>query len=306
MLDLLRLFVQVVEEQSFTIVARRLGISQPAVSNQMRALEEKLGVELLYRKGKSFSLTSQGEAVFRYAQRILDEWSGLLQEIGEQSAEISGMVHLGASHIPGEYLLPSALADFQKANPLVKFKITIGDSLEMAEKLLIQEVDFALVGSAFDSEKISSAYWLKDSLKLVLAEGHPLNWQEEIRVEDLKAYSMVLRESGSGHRRALEEALENRGCRVEEFPVGMEVGSTEAAKNAVRSGLGYSFLSQSALQNEHKYGLVIRDVVDFSVNRGFYLLTRRHKPLSSAAAACYSYLVGVGQKPDFGGGLECS
>lgn len=289
MLDLMRLFVQVVEEKSYTQVARHLGVSQPAISNQMRVLEEKLGVKLFQRQGKSFTLTHQGEAVLKYAQRILDEWNSLLDELGEDTLELGGKVHLGASHIPGEYLLPDYLSRVQQMQPKITFKITIGDSSEIADKVLSQEVDFAIVGSNFQTEKLDSTYWLKDDIQCVVPEGHPLTLLDRILPEDLLKYPMVLREVGSGHRRAIEDALAGIGFRLEDFRVGFEAGSTETVKNAIRSGLGYSFLSMSALHLSPE-GLVACQVDGLKIERGFYLLTRRHKSLAKSARYCYDFL----------------
>lgn len=295
MLDLMRLFVQVVEEKSYTQVARHLGVSQPAISNQMRVLEEKLGVKLFLRQGKSFMLTHQGEVVLKYAQRILDEWNSLLDELGEDSMELGGKVHLGASHIPGEYLLPEYLSRIQQLQAKITFKITIGDSLEIADKVLSQEVDFAIVGSNFQTEKLDSTYWLKDDIQCVVPAGHPLTRLERIHPEDLLAYPMVLREVGSGHRRAFEDALAKMGYHLEDFRVGFEAGSTETVKNAIRSGLGYSFLSMSALHLSPE-GLVACGVDGLKIERGFYLLTRRQKTLSKSARFCYDFLAQRGRE----------
>ncbi|MCB8816589.1 selenium metabolism-associated LysR family transcriptional regulator [Desulfosporosinus shakirovi] len=290
MLDLMRLFAQVVEEQSFTMVARKLGISQPAVSNQIRAFEEKLGVKLLYRKGKGFALTPEGETVHRHTLHMLDEWSELMREIGDSEKLMSGKVHIGASHIPGEYLLPIYLAAFRKQYPEIKFKLSIGDSLEMAEKVLAHEVDFAVVGAIFDTEKITSEFWLKDELGFVISSDNPLCANQSIELESLREDPMIIRETGSGHRRAFEEALTKQGLDLNDFNIALEVGSTEAVKNAVRSGIGYSFLSKHALESCEKQGLVWANVKDFYIERGFYLLTRRNKPLTVAADASYRYL----------------
>jgi Transcriptional regulator len=294
MLDLMRLFSQVVEEQSFTIVARRLGISQPAVSNQMRALEEKLGVKLLYRKGKGFALTPEGEVFYEHAKHILDEWSELTRELGGSERLMNGKVHIGASHIPGEYLLPVYLATFRKMYPELKFKLSIGDSLEMAEKVLAQEVDFAVVGAVFDTEKLTSEFWLKDELGCVVSSNQAGS-NESIELKTLKEFPAIIRESGSGHRRAFEEALTKHGLELDDFNIALEVGSSEAVKNAVRAGLGYSFLSKHALESSDNQGLVWANVKDLSIERGFYLLTRRNKPLTSIADECYRFL--VTQKP---------
>ncbi|MDQ7093989.1 selenium metabolism-associated LysR family transcriptional regulator [Desulfosporosinus sp. PR] len=296
MFDLLRLYAQVVEEQSFTVVARKLEISQPAVSNQMRALEEKLGVKLLYRKGKGFALTQEGEILYRHAKHILDAWADLIQEIGNSERVMSGKIHIGASHIPGEYLLPAYLASFRQLYPDITFKLTIGDSLEIAEKVVAHEVDFAVVGAVFDTEKLTSEYWLKDELVLLAAKDHPLCSEPSTNLRALQACPMVLRESGSGHRRAFEEALVKRGLDLNDFNVVLEVGSTEGVKNSVRSGLGYSFLSRHAIEHGEKFGLVEITVADFKLERGFYLLTRRNKSLPSIAEECYRYL--LNQKPD--------
>lgn len=289
MLDLMRLFVQVVEHKSYTQVARNLGVSQPAVSNQIRVFEEKLGVKLFNKSGKSFTLTPQGEAVLKSSLRILDEWNSLLQEFDDDLEEIIGKVHIGASHIPGEYLLTEYLRSIQQIHPRIAFKITIGDSLEMAEKLLSQEVDFAVVGANFNTEKLDSKYWLQDTIQCVVSENHPLARAGSIQLEDLMPYPMVIREAGSGHRRAIEDAFGALGYNLDNFNIGFEAGSAETVKNAVRSGLGYTFLSVHAL-NSARDGLVAREVKGLNIERGFYLLTRRQKSLSKAARFCYDYL----------------
>lgn len=303
MLDLLRLFGQVVEEQSFTVVARKLGISQPAVSNQMRALEEKLGVKLLYRKGKGFALTPEGETVHRHALHMIDELSELMREIGGSEKVMNGKVHIGASHIPGEYLLPIYIAEFRKLYPDIKFKLSIGDSLEMAEKVLAHEVDFAVVGAVFDTEKLTSDFWLKDELGFVVSCNDTLSSKRDVDINTLQGDPMIIREVGSGHRRALEEALVKCGLDLNDFNIALEVGSTEAVKNAVRAGIGYSFLSRHALESGEKHGLVWANVKDFYIERGFYLLSRRNKPLTAIADEYYRYLADrkselEGQKPD--------
>ena len=299
MLDLMRLFGQVVEEQSFTVVARKLGISQPAVSNQMRALEEKLGVKLLYRKGKSFALTPEGETVYRHAMHLINEWTELMREIGGSERVMNGKVHIGASHIPGEYLLPIYIASFRKIFPDIKFKLSIGDSLEMADKVLAHEVDFAVVGAVYDTEKITSEFWLKDDLGFVVSSENTFSSKRNIEINTLKKSPMIIRESGSGHRRALEEALVKRGLDLNDFNIALEAGSTETVKNAVRAGIGYSFLSKHALEAGGKHGLVWAKVKEFNIERGFHLLTRRNKPLTAIADECYRYL--ANQKSGVGG-----
>jgi DNA-binding transcriptional LysR family regulator len=187
-------------------------------------------------------------------------------------------------------LLPSYLASFRTLFPEIKFKLSIGDSLEMAEKVLAHEVDFAVVGAIFDTEKLTSEFWLKDELGLVVSLDHPLSSSRSIEISTLKEYPMIIRETGSGHRRSLEEVLAKRGLDLNDFNVALEVGSTEAVKNAVRSGLGYSFLSRHALYSCEKQGLVQTSVKDFYIERGFYLLTRRNKPLTVIADEFYRYL----------------
>lgn len=289
MLDLMRIFVQVVEEESYTLVARRLGVSQPAISNHMRSLEEKLEVKLFQRQGKGFILTQEGEIFYHHAQRMLEEWNRLKENLEETRVEASGKVHIGASHIPGEYLLPSMLGLFQKNYPKISFKLSIGDSLEMADKVLSQDVDFAVSGSNFNTDKLNSTFWRPDQIKLVLAVDHPLNHLEVIQAKDLLNYAMVLRESGSGHRRALEDALLRLNLRLEDFKISLEAGSTETVKNAIRAGLGYSFISMNALQH-YDDALAARDVDGLEINRGFYLITRRDKHLSKPARLCYDFL----------------
>lgn len=289
MLDLMRIFVQVVEEESYTLVARHLGVSQPAISNHMRTLEEKLGVKLFQRHGKGFVLTREGEIFYHYSQRILEEWSRLKENLDESCDETKGKVHIGASNIPGEYLLPNILGIFQKNYSKISFKLTIGDSLEIADKVRSQEVDFAIIGSNFNTDKLYSVLWMPDQIKLVITENHPLNQLEIIQAKDLRDYPMVIRENGSGHRRAIEDALMKLNLRLDDFKISLEAGSTEAVKNAIRSGLGYSFISTSALQT-YDTGLIARNVEGLEIIRGFYLLTRRNKLLVKPAQLCYDFL----------------
>lgn len=289
MLDLMRIFVQVVEKGSYTLVARHLGVSQPAISNHMRSLEEKLDVKLFQRQGKGFALTHEGEVFYRHTQRILEEWNQLKENLDDTREETSGKVHIGASHIPGEYLLPYTLGAFQKDYPKINFKISIGDSLEMAEKVLSQDVDFAVIGSNYNTDKLDSVFWRPDQIKLVLSVDHPLNELDIIQAQDLREYAMVLREGGSGHRRALEDALLKLNLHLEDFSISLEAGSTESVKNAVRAGLGYSFISKNALQINDE-DLVMRDIENLEIKRGFYLITRRDKVLSKPAQLCFDFL----------------
>jgi DNA-binding transcriptional LysR family regulator len=179
--------------------------------------------------------------------------------------------------------------------PEIKFKLSIGDSLEMAEKVLTHEVDFAVVGAVFDTEKLTSEYWLKDELGFVVSSDHIFCSAQNIEINTLKENPLIIRESGSGHRRAFEEALVKRGYDLNDFNIALEVGSTEAVKKAVDSGIGYSFLSKHALESGEEHGLVWINVEDFYMERGFYLLTRRNKRLTSIADEFYRYL--ANQKP---------
>lgn len=290
MLDLMRLFVQIIEDQSYSAVARRLGISQPAVSNQMRVLELKLGSKLLYRKGKGIALTTEGDIVFQHAKLMLKSYSNMFDELGGLEDGLSGKVHIGASHIPGEYLLPARFASFQFEFPAIRFKLTIGDSLEIADKLIANDLDFAVVGAAYDTEKLKSDFWFNDELRLVVSKNHPLAIQKVIHLDDLRFYPMVIREPGSGHRRTLDESLAKNGFQTGDFPIVLEAGSTEAVKNAIRSGLGYSFLSKYALQTYDKEQLSICQVEGLELIRGFYFLCLRNKPLSTVANIIYRSL----------------
>lgn len=289
MLDLMRIFVQVVEEGSYTLVARHLGVSQPAISNHMRSLEEKLEIKLFQRQGKGFTLTHEGEVFYQHAKRILEEWNRLKEDLDDTREGTTGKVHIGASHIPGEYLLPYTLGAFQKEYPKISFKVSIGDSSEMAERVLSQDVDFAVIGSNYNTDKLNSVFWRPDLIKLVLSVNHPLNELDVIQAQDLRQYPMVLREGGSGHRRALEDALLRLNLHLEDFSISLEASSTESVKNAVRAGLGYSFISKNALLN-YDEDLVVRDIENLEIKRGFYLITRRDKLFSKPARLCFDFL----------------
>lgn len=287
MLELFNLFIKVAEQGSFTAVAKKMGISQSAVSNQIKVLEEKLETKLFERKN-ALKLTSDGEIAYSYIKQILDLYARMIDEMNNQN-EISGIVQIGASNVPGEYILPLKLSAFQKFFPRIRFKVIIGSSLEIKEKIIFDELDFGIVGSKFDDELLRSEFWLKDELKLILSENHQLNLKEVITVGDLFNHSMILREKGSGQRKALEKALALSGYDLNSFNIGFEVGSTQAVINTVRSGKGYSFVSQNALGDKMS-GLQIRDVQDLKIKRNFYIIYKKNKLFSKAADVCYEYL----------------
>lgn len=242
----LQALVEVVEAGSFSAAASRLGLSQPAVSQQIKGLEEELGTVLLDRSAAGVQLTTAGQAVHQRARRILDLWEETLQELRRLQQGLSGRLVVGASSIPGTYLLPRLLGPFTRRYPDVKFSLRTGDSAAMAEEALNRTVDLAVIGAPARDRRLVNLELPGDRLQLVAPPGHPLAAAGRVPIESITKEPFVLREPGSGTRAAMEQGLARCGIKTAELNVSAEVGSTEGVLAAVSAGLGLSFVSSLA------------------------------------------------------------
>lgn len=242
----LEAFVLVVEKKSFSEAAVSLKSSQPSVSLKVKSLEEDLGLELLVRGISGIQPTAAGWQVYRAAKEILDRWRKLEMELGEYQDTLTGTLTIGASTIPGTYLLPTWLKKFRNLYPKVEVVIEIGDSKEMIEKLQDHRIDVAITGLQLDSTKIISSPVAKDSLVLITPLNHPLIESNNQDLKELIEYDFVLRDEGSGTKKVMEDYLSTHGLSLIDLKTVVKTGSTEAVIAAVEAGLGISFISKLA------------------------------------------------------------
>lgn len=232
---------------SFRKAAEELYLTQPAVSLQIKALEEDLGVRLFHRGGTYVKLTAAGRILLTYAAQV----HGLLvhaeQEIAALSGDLAGTLALGASTTIAQYVLPHLLGDFCRTHPRVYPTLISGNTEEIVEAIEKRKIALGFIEGPSRSRHVKTEPFLKDEMVLIASPAH--EWAEgaPVSLADLRTAPMLMRERGSGSRRVIELALERRGLKRNNLQIAMELDSTEAIKSAVEAGLGIGFVSRSAL-----------------------------------------------------------
>lgn len=273
----LRVFLSILEQGSLSAAGRRLGLTQPAVSNHLHALEKRFEVALLVRGGR-VRATPAGECLANHARRVLEEISNLEEDMAHYSAP-HGRLVVGASTTPGEVLVPHVAAEFSARYPDVTLDVEIADTEETLKALLEREVEFAIVGREVDHPRLDSWALEQDELVLVVAATDPLAGSE-VAPEDLADRPFVMREEGSATRQATKEGL----ATVSIAPrVAMELGSNAAVVGAVAEGAGLGVVPVRTLKSEEQVGRL--RVRGLSFLRPFVLVVERDRPLSPAAEA---------------------
>jgi DNA-binding transcriptional LysR family regulator len=294
-LNQLRIFCAVVENKSFSKASEAVFLSQPTVSLQIKALEQELGAILLDRQGREVSVTGSGKLVYGYARKILQLADETAQAIDQLKGLIRGEIIMGASTIPGEYILPRLLADFKATYPGIEINLVIGDTKEIIHKVLDNEVEIGFVGQRERSEKLVFRGFSTEKLVLIAPVNSPLSKHIQISVEELKKAPLILRESGSGTRGTVERRLRELGVKEADLNIAMRVGSTAAVKKAVESGAGVSIISERAIGNEIKLGLLKKIAIkNLRLQREFFTVYRRGRSHSPATKALLKFIEGKG------------
>ncbi len=286
-LQSLRVFAAVVEEESFSGAGRRLGMSQPAVSNHLHALETRFGIELLCR-GKRISPTPAGECLAVRARRLLEEADSLEAEMASHAAPRGSLV-VGASSSPAEFLMPKVAARFSAEHPKVSLELKVYDSEDAVRALLAREVEAAVVGCAIENPRLESRVVEEESLvPVVSSDGEKL---PAMPTEEFAASSFVLRERGSATRLAAEKGLAVIGVSPS---VIMELGSNGAVAGAVAAGVGVGIVPERFAATHPEVREVRVEGLVFK--RPFVLLTEKSRSLSPAAVAFIETCIYIGKE----------
>lgn len=254
-LDSFKVFCLVLENGSISEAARKSFVSQPAVTRQIRALEEYYGVSFFERSGGKLNVTEAGKIFYPYAKAILEDNERAKEALSELIGNYQIQVSIGATLTIGEYLLPKLFANFKEYYPDLNLTLRIGNTQEILESLRDHSIDIALVEGNIDDDALISEKFADDELILICSPCHPLAARGEITAEELCAERMIWREAGSGTRVIVENELEKLGV-LDKLTTYMEIASTQAIKSAVEAGLGISFLSKMTLIRELEQGLI--------------------------------------------------
>lgn len=282
-LNHLRVFEAIAAAQSITKGAQDLRISQPAASKQLSELEAATGTVLVDRLPRGIRLTEVGEVLFRHARDIFAAERRAEADLRDLRGLRAGHLAIGASTTIGSYLLPGLFARFRTRFPGVTLALEIANTAAVQAAVLEDDVDFGLTEGLVGSEQLQSEVFARDEMVLIVGAGRGPKVAEEITLRELLTLPLILREHGSGTRDIIEASLRSKGLHAQSV---LDLGSTEAVKNAVAEGLGVALVSSLTVELELRVGRLrqIR-IVDHSIQRSLQVVTRRGKRQSAAASA---------------------
>ena len=287
----LEIFAKVAGLRSFSRAAEALHLTQPTVSEHIRSLEDELGVRLLDRLGRGTGTTRAGQLLLSYATRILALSREARQAIEGFQGRMRGELVVGASTIPGEYILPVLLGRFREKFPEVSTTLVIGDSQAVVDWVVEGRVEVGVVGARLPRRGLEFRELMPDEEVVVVPAGHPWQGRAEISLDELAGAPLLIRERGSGTRAALEKALERAGMDLGALRIVGEIGSSQAIKQAVKAGMGITIISRIAVEEDCRQGLMaFLRVRDLAVTRAFHLLTHQERSPSPVAEAFRLFL----------------
>jgi DNA-binding transcriptional LysR family regulator len=242
-------FCEVVERRSFSDAAARLGVTQPAVSQQVRALEQRLGAQLLDRSGRRVEPTEAGLRLYRGAQRLLAMEEQLLEELGEPEGPLRGTLQIGASTGPAAIVLPLLLCEFQRDNPELRVELSVSDTQSVVELVADRRLELGIVGAARRHRSVAFEPFFRDEVILVCPPAHPFAGKT-IDLDDLPKGPLIVMQQGAGVRQMVEDELRKSGRRLRDLEAPLELGLQESVRSAVQAGYGVSFISRRAVESD--------------------------------------------------------
>jgi len=247
-------FCAVVDRRSFSQAAERLGVTQPAVSLQVRALEKRLRTQLLDRSGRRVEPTEAGWRLYRGAQKLLALEEQIESDVASTvEGELRGTLVLGASTGPAAIVVPLLLGEFQRQNPSVHVSLTVSDTHTVVERVAARELELGIVGASRRHRGVRFEPFFSDEVILACPPGHRFSGRT-IELDELREEPLILMQEGAGVRQIVEDALRRRGIRLRDLDVRLELGLQESVRRAVQAGYGVTFISRTAVESDLEAG----------------------------------------------------
>ncbi len=249
-------FCAVVERKSFSQAAERLGVTQPAVSLQIRSLEQRFGRQLLDRSGRRVEPTEAGLRLYASAQRLLQAEEQLLEELeSDDEGVVSGTLELGASTGPGGSVVPVLLCDFQERHPEVRVRLSVSDTQTVVAQVADRELELGVVGAGRRHRGVTFEPFFRDEVVLAVPASHPFAGKT-LTLEQLRTEPLIVMQEGAGVRQVIEDELRKAGSRLRDLDVRLELGLQESVRSAVLAGHGVTFISRLAIESDLATGLL--------------------------------------------------
>ena len=279
-------FCEVVDRKSFSQAAEHLGVTQPAVSLQVRSLEERVGQRLLDRSGRRVEPTEAGIGLYRHARKLLQLEQQMLDDLAEgETGTLHGTLAIGASTGPGAHLVPLLLCEFQSEHPDLRVSLSISDTHTVTEQVAARELELGIVGAHGRHRSLDFEPLSLDEIVLAVPPGLP-SAGGRMTLDELRAETLVVMQEGAGVRQVVDEELRHAGLRVRDLDAKLVLGLQESVKSAVGAGYGVTFISRTAVERELETGaLGTARVEGVEPARQIYVVRGRGRALTRAAEA---------------------
>lgn len=273
----LKIFISVFKNKSFSKAAKEVFLTQPTVSEHIKLLEEDLGCKLFDRFGKTVIPTKEAEILYGYAIDVVNKIENLKDTVQRMKSKPAGHLLVGASSIPGTYILPKLISSFKNSYPNISVQIDISDSKQVIENLVSGRFLLGVVGTIINNPKIDYIPFMNDELVVISSN---FIHENSIEPEKLLNYPFIIREEGSGTRKEMENFLSELGIDTHELQTVCTLSSTDAVKQAVKNGLGISILSIHAVKDEiNCKNIKILKIKNFEMKRYFYIASHKKRTL---------------------------
>ncbi len=273
----LQVFHTVAKVMSFTKAAETLHMTQPAVTFQVKQLEDFFNTRLFDRTHNKITLTDAGKVVYDYADQILEHYEKMNSEVRELTGEVTGTLVVGASTTIAEYMLPSLLGAFKKEFEDVNIRLQVGNTDAIVSMVENNMIDLGLVEAPVQNKNLEVDVCRIDEMQLICPPDHPLAKRDKVTVEDFRKFPYISREEGSGSRAVIDAYIREQGFSYSDLKVEMELGSPEAVKMAVESEVGLAVVSRTTLSKELRLGTLSAIPLDPPILRSFSHVRQKHK-----------------------------
>ena len=282
----LQAFCEVVERKSFSLAAEKLGVTQPAVSLQVRALEKRLGTQLLDRSGRRVEPTESGLKLYRSAQRLLALEEEIVNELADEATgELDGTFAIGASTGPGGVVLAQILCQFAEVHPALHIALSVFDTQTVVERVADRTLQLGVVGAAPRHRGVEYEPFFKDTVVLACPPGHAFAGRT-VTLGDVRGEQLIMMQEGAGVRQMIEDELRHAGTRLRDLNVRLELGLQESVTSAVRGGYGVTFISRSSVEKDLDAGMLTEArVAGLELEREIHLVRATGRTETRAARA---------------------
>lgn len=290
----LETFVEVAKLKSFSKAAEKLYITQPTVTTHIQNLEKELGTILINRSSKNLSLTEAGNLLYKYALNIINTCEMAKFNLQSYKGKIQGHLEICSSSMPRKYVLPILLNEFMKTYPNVTFSLIDKDSKDVAKSILNGEYDFGIVGAKYDSNNLKYIDLIEDNILLITPNSKKYSWNnfDKLDTNILFKEKIILREKGSGTRQLLEKELKEHNISFKSLNIIACIEDSETIKKLVELGLGVSFMSEKAIQDElATKKLKCFNIKNMDLKRNFFFVYHKNRQLSPLSEAFKNFII---------------